>query len=223
MKIEHIDIYKFNIPFIHPIKIPLGVLEGAQNVVIKITTNTGLVGWGEASPFAPITGDSQESNYVTARQLALLLKGKDPLAIEARMAEINGFTAAEPSIRAAYDMALYDIVGKAAHLPLYVLLGGEKRPIRTDLTIGIQETVAQTVARAEQILAVGFDAIKLKVGRPGLEDVAHVKAVRERVGPDILIKVDANQGWDYPTAVANILAMEPLNLQYAEQPLAAWD
>ncbi|MBN4055120.1 dipeptide epimerase [bacterium AH-315-K03] len=223
MKIESIDIYKLNILFKHPIKIPIGILEGARNIAIKITTDSGEFGWGEASPFSPITGDSQESNYQTAVQLAHLIKGKDPLAIEARMKKINRHTVAEPSIRAAYDMALYDLLAKAAGLPLYVLLGGEHRELRTDLTIGIQSSVEETVARAASILEQGFDAIKLKVGRPELEDVAHVKAVRELAGPKVLIKIDSNQGWDYPTAVANLQAMEPLKLQYSEQPLAAWD
>ena len=79
------------------------------------------------------------------------------------MTEINGFTVGVPSIRSAFDMALYDIAAKAADMPLYQFLGGEKRAIRTDLTIGIQDTVAQTVARAQSILDAGFDAIKLKI------------------------------------------------------------
>jgi L-alanine-DL-glutamate epimerase-like enolase superfamily enzyme len=120
-------------------------------------------------------------------------------------------------------MALYDLAAKAAEMPLYQFLGGEPRPLRTDLTIGLQDTVEETVSRAQQILDAGFDAIKLKVGRPGLADVAHVAAVRQLAGPSIAIKVDSNQGWDYPTAVANIRAMEGLNLQYSEQPLAVWD
>lgn len=223
MEIDHIDIYKLNIAFQHPLKVAIGTIDGAENVVIKITTDTGLIGWGEASPVAYITGDSQESNYVIARQLALLIKGKDPLAIESRMAEINSFTVGEPSIRSAFDMALYDILGKAANLPLYKLLGGETRSIRTNLTIGIQDDVEQTVARAKLIIEQGFNAIKLKVGRPGLQDVAHVQAVRDLVGPDVAIKMDSNQGWDYPTAVANIQAMAQFNLQYSEQPLKAWD
>lgn len=223
MKIDRIDIYKLNIPFVRPLKIPLGTWDGARNVVIKITTECGLFGWGEASSFAPITGDTQESNYDTAQQLGQLIKGEDPLAIETRMATINRFTVSEPSIRSAFDMAFYDILGKTANMPLYTLLGGECREIRTGLTIGIQESVEETVSEAEWILKQGFDAIKLKVGRPGLEDVAHVTAVREHVGPDVSIKIDSNQGWDYPTAFANLRAMEPLNLTYSEQPIAAWD
>lgn len=224
MKIDSITIYKLNISYHHPVKVAIGEISSARNIAIKVTTDTKLTGWGEASPCPFITGDSQESNYVTAQQLARLIKGKDPLAIESRMQEINDFIIGEPSIRSAFDMALYDILGKAACLPLYQLLGGgDLRTLRTDLTIGLQDTVEQTVARAKAILAQGFDAIKLKVGRPGLEDIPHVKAVRELAGPDIAIKIDSNQGWDYPTAVANIQAMKPLNLQYSEQPLPAWD
>ena len=223
MKIEKTEIYPLNIPYIHPIRVPIGVLEGANNVVVKMTTDTGIVGWGEASPFAPITGDSQATNLATAQQLAQLIKGKTATAIEARMAEINRFTVGESSIRSAFDMALYDIAAKAANMPLYQFLGGELREIRTDLTIGQQDTVEQTREQARAILAADFNAIKMKVGRPGLADVEHVAAVRKLAGPDIAIKVDSNQGWDYPTAVANIQAMKPLNLQYSEQPLAVWD
>ena len=231
MKIERIDIYKLNIERSQPTHTSLGVLHAAQNIAVKITTSDGEFGWGEASPFAPITGDSQDTNYATAQQLAQLIKGKNPLAVAARMAEMNAFTVAEPSIRSAFDMALYDLLAKVAGLPLYVLLGGEssrgtggiQRELRTDLTIGLQETVDDTLALTESILSAGFDAIKLKVGRARLEDVAHVSAVREMVGSDIAIKIDSNQGWSYPEALANITAMESLKLQYAEQPIAAWD
>jgi L-alanine-DL-glutamate epimerase-like enolase superfamily enzyme len=223
VKIASVKLFTLKILFEEPIKIPLGSLDGANNVVVKVTTDTGLVGWGEASPFAPITGDTQESNVVTGLQLAQLITGKDPLAIEACVAAINAFTLGEPSIRSAFDMALFDIAAKAASMPLYQFLGGERREIRTDMTIGMQTTVEDTLRIAQSIVDANFDAIKMKVGRPGLQDVAHVQAVRKLVGPDILIKIDSNQGWDYPTAVANIKAMAPLNLQYSEQPLAVWD
>ena len=224
MIITSIDIYKLDIQFHNPIKVAIGIVEAAENVAIKITTDTGIEGWGEASPCCPyITGDLQATAYATAEHLARMIVGKNPLAIENRMAEINRYMVGEPSIRAAFDMALYDIAAKAANMPLYQFLGGEQREIRTDLTIGWQDTVEQTRARAQAILDQNFDAIKLKVGRPGLEDVAHVAAVRELAGPDIQIKMDSNQGWDYPTAVANINAMKSLNLDYSEQPLPVWD
>ena len=229
MKIQQIDIYTLDIPLIVPVKIALGRVTAVHNIALKITADNGQYGWGEASPFAPITGDSQASNYQTAQQLAPLLIGKNPLAIQARLADINRFTIGEPSIRCAFDIALHDLAAKIAGLPLYAFLGGEQsadgagRELRTDLTIGLQDSVEQTVAKAEEILAAGFNAIKLKTGRSHLEDVAHVAAVRERVGPDISIKIDSNQGWSYQEAIANLQAMAPLKLEYSEQPIAAWD
>ena len=223
MNITAVDIYTLDVPYHQPLRVTIGEITGAENVAVKMTTDTGLVGWGEASPCAYIVGDTQQTAYQTAQPLAQLMLGKNPLAIEQRMAQINGFIVGESSIRSAFDMALYDIAAKAADMPLYQFLGGEPRPLRTDLTIGLQDRVEETVAQAQAILDQNFDAIKMKVGRPGLADVAHVAAVRELAGPDIAIKVDSNQGWDYATAVANINAMKPLNLQYSEQPLAVWD
>ncbi|MDB4308328.1 dipeptide epimerase [Porticoccaceae bacterium] len=223
MKIERIDIYKIDIPVAYPATVAIGSIDSASNIMIKITADTGEYGWGEGSPFAPITGDSQASNYETAQQLAVLLKGKNPLAIEVRVAEMNRFTVGESSIRCAFDIALYDLAAKVSGLPLYAFLGGEQRPIHTNLTIGLQETVEKTLERAEKILAAGFKSIKMKTGRKHLEDVAHVAAVRALAGPDVLLKIDSNQGWSYQDAVANIRAMENLDLMYSEQPIAAWD
>ena len=149
--------------------------------------------------------------------------GKDPLSISQRMNDINAIANGQPSIRSAFDMALYDLAAKLANMPLYRFLGGELRELRTDMTIGLQCTVEDTVDKAQKIIDCGFNAIKLKVGRPELQDVDHVAAVRELVGTDISIKIDANQGWSYPQAVANIEAMLDFNIQYIEQPLAAWD
>ncbi len=223
MKIIRVDIHKFDIPFKHAVVVPIGILKAANNVLIVITTDSGLKGYGEASPFSPISGDTQESNYENARHFAVSIMGKDPCAVEARMSEFNCRSKAQPSLRSAFDMALYDILGKAAKLPLYRLLGGEKRALRTDFTIGLQESVAKTLDLLREGLDQGFNEVKLKVGRPGLADIEHVAAVRQFAGPDLAIKIDSNQGWDFPTAVANLQAMEPFGILYSEQPLVHWD
>jgi L-alanine-DL-glutamate epimerase-like enolase superfamily enzyme len=223
MNIEKVDIYKLNVGIKIPINTPLGAIDKAENVAIKITTDKGLIGWGEASPCAMITGDTQESNYTIAQAMARIILGKNALAIESRMKEINSVTVGDSSVRSAYDMALYDIAAKAANMPLYQFLGGERRQLRTDITIGLKDTVEETVAQAQDMLNAGFEAIKLKVGRSGLQDIAHVKAVRELVGSGVYLKIDSNQGWDYPTALANIKGMKDLDLDYSEQPLAVWD
>ncbi len=223
MNINRIEVFKLNIGLTHPTRIPIGIIDRVSNVIVKITVDSGIVGWGEASPFSPITGDSQESNYETAKLIADHIKGKNALAVVERMKEINAITISEPSIRSAFDMALFDISAKCADMPLYQFLGGERRVLHTDLTIGLQDSVEETVARAQEILDDGFTEMKLKVGRPRLEDIAHVQAVRELVGRDMAIKIDANQGWSYAEAIAALDAMEEFNLHYVEQPLAAWD
>lgn len=224
LTITSIDIYKFNIGLKYKIVVPIGEIQNAENVLIRINTNNPeIFGWGEASPFGPITGGIQTSNFAAAQYLAHVVLGKNPLAIENLVAEMKRVIIHESSIRSAFDMALYDILGKKANLPLYKLLGGELREIYTDKTIGMQETVEGTLIRVRELMALGFKMVKLKVGRPNLEDVDHIRAVRQEVGPDIAIKIDSNQGWDYPSAVANLKAMEPYHLQYSEQPLAVWD
>ena len=223
MKVTSIDVFKVDIELAYPTRVPIGVLDAAHNVFLRINTDRGLSGWGEASPFAPITGDSQTSCLASASMLATMLVGRDPLAIDTHMGMLRRATAGRSSMLCAFDMALYDIAGQAANLPVYALLGGENRPLRSDFTIGLQDSVEAVIARLDEGLETGFEAVKLKVGRPGVEDVGLVAAVRDRVGADALIRIDANQGWDYPTALANLRAMESLQLQYCEQPLPASD
>ena len=223
MKVSRVDVYKINIPMIYKVVVPIGVLDAARNVAIRITCDNGIEGWGEASPFGPITGESQQSNFHDASILARIILGKDPTAVTSRMNEINAATTAQTSLRSAFDIALHDILGRAADLPLYKLLGGEPRALRTDFTIGMQDSVTQSVERLNIGKDKGFVEVKLKVGRPGLADIEHVAAVRDAAGPEMSIKIDSNQGWDYPAAVANLKAMEPFGIAYSEQPIAAWD
>ena len=223
MKITAVTLARLNVPMHHAIKTPIGVIAAACNVVVKIDTDNGITGWGETSPMPAITGDSQDSCYAISQALGQLLKGKDPLAIEDNMTALRRFCPSATSAMAAFDMALYDIAAKAANMPLYQFLGGQQRELETDHTIGIQDTVAQTVSRAKELVEQGFNTIKLKTGRSGLEDVQHVAAVRDALGDSINLRIDCNQGWTLQEALANLRHMEPLNIEYVEQPLAAWD
>lgn len=223
MKVSSVDIFRFNIQLKHPTRVPIGVLDAARNVIVRINTDAGICGWGEASPFGPITGESQDSNLASAKMLAALIKGRDPLARETLSDEMRRSTVGDTSILSAFDMALFDIAGKVSGLPVYKLLGGENRLLRSDITIGMQDSIDETIKLLDERLASGFDAVKLKVGRAGLADSDYVAAVREHVGPAMPIKIDSNQGWDYPTALANLRTMEKLNIEYSEQPTLASD
>jgi len=223
MKITRIELYKMDLPLDIPCKTSVGVIDSTENVLVKIYTDSNIFGLGEASPFSQITGDTQGSNLAVGQKLAKLVLNKNPLEIEDRMKEINRFIAGEPSIRSAFDMALYDILGKAANLPVYALLGGSNRTLVTDCTIGMQDTIEETVTRAEELVRQGFNELKFKTGRPGAIDVEYIKAVREAVGPDILMKIDSNQGWNVAHTISNAIALEPYHLRYLEQPIPVWD
>ena len=220
--ISKVTIYKADIALKEPFRIAIMDIEHAQNLFVRIETEQGLTGWGEASPFWRICGETQGTCLAVARDLALLLKGKNALAIEERIREIEGYIDNNPTIRSAYDMALHDIAGKAAGLPLYALLGGTKRELTTDLTIGINEPDYMAESAAA-IVADGFGSIKVKLGTTAEKDVARISAIRERIGGSIPIRIDANQGWDFSTALAALTALEPFGIEYCEQPVAAWD
>lgn len=224
MKIQAVKLGQLNVEMHQSVKTPIGEISAARNVVVKIETDTGLYGWGEASPMAPITGDSQESSYMLGQELAVMMLGRNPLRIEENMTALRRYCGpGGVSILSAFDMALYDIAAKQAGMPLYQFLGGHRRPLQTDHTIGHQADVKSTVAMAEYLVNQGFTTIKLKTGRPGVEDIDHVSAVRKAVGDDVRIRIDCNQGWDCATALNNLNHLEKLGIEYLEQPLPYWD
>ena len=125
-----------------PFTIATGTMDHAQNVFIRIHTDAGFYGVGECSAFPMIVGETQDTCLVMAREFARLLKGKDALDIPDRLQQLHDFTAGNSTIKSAFDIALYDIAAKNAGLPLYQFLGGSKRKIETDITIGIAEPEA---------------------------------------------------------------------------------
>ncbi|MCK5536544.1 MAG: dipeptide epimerase, partial [Bacteroidales bacterium] len=222
-EITKIEIIKLNIPYKEPFVISLGVINSATNVVVKIHTNTGLVGIGECAPFVYIVGETQETVFELSKQIAGMLKGKNPFEIEDRLFEIDRAVDGNPTMKSAFDMALYDLLAKEAGLPLYKLLGGSNtREIYTDMTISIgsPEKMAKD---ALDFKNAGFPAIKAKLGTNTKDDLARVKAMREAVGEGFPIRIDANQGWDTVTAINTLKAIAPYDIEHCEEPIPKWN
>src|SRR5215207_4068539 len=199
MRITGVTLFKADIPLKEPFRIAVMEMRAAANVFVRVETDAGLVGWGESSPFWKLCGETQAIDIAAGADLARLVKDRDPLAIDDRMAEIDGFLKNNSQIRAAFDIALHDLLGKAAGLPLYRVLGGAGRPMRTCLTIAIGDAGAMA-RKAVSAVEQGFGIIKIKLGTTTRDDVERVRAIRESVGRDVVIRIDANQGWDVPTA-----------------------
>jgi L-alanine-DL-glutamate epimerase-like enolase superfamily enzyme len=220
MQITHIDIYRFSIPM-EPFTIATGTMDYAQNVFIRVHTNAGFYGVGECSAFPMIVGETQETCLAMAREFAALWKGHNPLHIQDRLAQLHAFTAGNTTIKSAFDMALYDIAAKHAKLPLYQYLGGQKRVVETDITIGIG-TPDKMALKAIEFKQSGATTLKVKLGKTAKEDVERIKLIREAVGPELKIRIDANQGWNFDDAVYALQAMNHYDVEFCEQPMRTW-
>jgi len=205
-----------------PFTIATGTMHYAQNVFIRIYTDAGIYGVGECSAFPMIVGETQETCLVVAKDFASILKGKDALDIKARLQDLSMFIAGNTTIKSAFDMALYDIAAKAAGLPLYKYLGGKKREIETDITIGI-DTIPNMVSKALIFKERGATMLKVKLGKNASEDVERMVAIRNAVGENMLLRIDANQGWTFADTVYALNGMKELNIQFCEQPMRSWD
>ena len=220
MTIEFIEIFKFPIP-IDPFTIATGTLTTAQNVLIKVHTDTGLIGYGECSAFPMIVGETQETCYALAADFAKIWKGKNPLDIEQRMEELHTYCYANYTIKSAFDMALYDIVSKNAGVPLYAFLGGKKRKIITDVTIGI-DTPEAMASKALHFKNQGFETIKIKLGKKIEDDILRIKTIRETIGYETKLRIDANQGWNQDNAINVLQSLQEYQIEFCEQPMRKW-
>lgn len=220
IKITHTDIYRFSIPM-EPFTIATGTMDHAQNVFIRVHTDAGFYGVGECSAFPMIVGETQDTCLVMAREFARLWKDKDALDIPGRLKQLHDFTVGNNTIKSAFDIALYDITAKNAGQPLYKFLGGSRRKIETDITIGIAEP--QVMAqKAIEFKKSGATVLKIKLGKDAKTDVERIKQIREAVDTDMKIRVDANQGWNFDDAVYALQAIGKYDIEFCEQPMRTW-
>ena len=194
----------------------------ADNVLVRLRTSDGVTGFGESSPYPPVMSETQASDLAMARRLAGLVKGRDPFALPQIAQAMDDFVPHAPGIKAAFEMALWDICGKIAGQPVYRLLGAYRDRFETDQTVYL-ETPAVAAEKAAAIAKKGFKHVKLKLGETPERDIARVKAVREAVGPRIGIRVDANQRWSVPDAIRALRAVDGYDIQFCEQPVPFWD
>lgn len=221
MKIVETAVYKFSIPMV-PFTIATGTMYFAQNILIKIKTDAGLTGYGECSAFPMIAGETQNTCFELAKDFARLWKGKDALAITERLNELDLSIAGNYTAKSAFDLALFDIAAKKDNLPLYQFLGGQKRAIESDLTIGIGTPVSMA-AQAVDFVQRGVNIIKVKLGKQPKEDIERIRQIRAAIGNTIILRIDANQGWTYDEAVEALIGLGQFDIQFCEQPMRKYN
>ena len=193
-------------------------------VIVRIHTDAGLTGLGEATLAPRWSGETSRSCVAAINELiGPALIGQDPTQLTALRGLIDRVLKLNPFTKAAVEMALWDLAGKAANVPVCQLLGGRVRdtvPIK--MVVGAFD-VDFACALADRFLKWGVRSLKVKVGLDARLDVARVRAVRELAGPDISIGIDANGGWDFATARRTLHELEDCRLLYIEQPIAPGD
>jgi L-alanine-DL-glutamate epimerase-like enolase superfamily enzyme len=193
-------------------------------VIVKIHTDAGLVGLGEATISGLWSGETQAGCVAAINEyIAPQLVGRDPRDITAARRAMDFIIKLNPFTKAAVEMALWDIAGKAVGLPVYQLLGGKVRDrVRIKLVVWARD-VPGSREMAEGHLKLGVSCVKVKVGLDPETDIARVRAVREVAGPNIPVTIDANCGWTIQQARHCLRALADANLLLAEQPIPPGD
>ena len=224
MKVRKYDASKVVLPLIEGYRIAGHTITTTNNFIVRLETDTGLVGHGCAAPAVDVTGESDDMCFDALRgPLQDLLDGTgvpdDPshIALDAirKLPEC-------PAACAAIDMALWDLAAQKAQQPLFRFWGGTSMPIATSVTIGICD-VEQTLAEAREWSERGFNILKVKIGDNIDADIERLSRLREQTGAACVIRVDANQGYDLSGAKKLLRETASLGLEMIEQPLQQHD
>ena len=225
VKIVGLEAFPIEIPWKHPFKIATALYTTQPYVIVKLYTDSDLVGYGEAVPCYEFTGETIGTVMsILKERIFPSIGGEDAFNIEAITGKMDEATVGNASAKGAIDMAIYDILGKTLNQPVYNLLGGRVRDKALYLGGASITTVEETVEECVKDVLKGIRELKIKVGEDPVRDAEKIRKVREAVGSDAQIRVDANQGWLTPhRAIKAIKLMEKCDLQLVEQPILAWN
>lgn len=225
MKITEVRLGRISVPLRTPFKTALRTVSSVEDVIVEIHTDCGRIGYGEAPPTGPITGDTTGAIIGAIQDhISKAILGRDVDDFEDIMIAVQKSIVGNTSAKAAVDMALWDLYGQKYGIPVYKMMGGARKNITTDITISVNDP--ETMVKDSLIaLDRGYDCLKMKVGINPEMDVARLKAVREAVGNEVTIRIDANQAWTPKQAVKILNSMQDqgLQIELVEQPVHAHD
>ena len=225
MKITKVKLGIISVPLRVPFKTALRTVNSVEDVIVEIHTDTGNIGYGEAPPTGAITGDTTGAIIGALKDhIIKTIVGRDVDDFENLMKDLNSCIVKNTSAKAAVDIALWDLYGQLHKIPVYKLLGGSRKKLITDITISVNppEEMARDAINA---IKRGYDTLKVKVGIDPTLDVARLSAIREAVGKDCRIRIDANQAWTPKQAIKLLNQMQDkgLDIELVEQPVKAHD
>lgn len=220
MKVAAVEVIPVSVPYRHREVSSQVARDGVSDVLVKLTTEDGLTGWGEAC-----CGADTASVVAALEAMVPFVVGRDPWNRDAMRRDLytHGlwqFRAGTGNFAwAGIDMALWDICGRACGQPVWRLLGGLQRNEATYFYYLARGTREGLEAQIDEGLRAGFGVFYLKVGLDDAEDLAMVSAVRDALGPAPSLRLDANGSWSVPQALRNLRAMAEFDIDFIEQPV----
>jgi o-succinylbenzoate synthase len=224
MKIAKIEAIAVSLPMVKPVKMSFEEVRRAENLIVQLHTDDGIIGWGEAASAPTMTGETVESMVAAVRYLAPLLLQMDAADIAAVTVQADRYLHGNNSAKAAIEMALHDALGRATGKPVYELIGGKRRERVPLLRLIGTGSAAGDLEEIRRKKSAGYVAFKIKVGVASPEvDAARSRELCAALDAGMLVCADANQGWSVAQAVSYVQAMQDTRLAYFEQPVAGDD
>jgi L-alanine-DL-glutamate epimerase-like enolase superfamily enzyme len=224
-RIEAVRCHPVSVPLHTPFVTALRRTTTVESLIVEVVDSDGVRGFGEAPEVWAVTGDSIAGSAACVEgPLGTVVSGRDADDLNDTCRRVRRAVAGNLAAKAAIDVALHDLVARRRGVPLPMLLGGAGLTVATDVTVSAGSADEVAKAALERV-ADGFRALKLKVGIDAASDAAQVLAVREAVGPDVALRLDANQGWTSREAVRVIGRLEDgdADVELVEQPVRAAD
>jgi len=221
MKIKDIKVWSVDLGNTKPYTIAFKTVDEVRNAFVEITLDNGLTGIGAGNPSEYVVGETLEQclDALQEKNIEFLI-GRDIREFNQLTFDVWKRFPENPSARAALDIALHDVFTKFLDVPLVKFLGQKIKKLPTSNTIGIKN-VEETLKEAEDYIKRGFRVLKVKLGRDLLEDVERIMKLREKFGPNIVIRIDANQGYTVEQTIQFYGRTYDLDVELIEQPLPA--
>jgi len=221
VRITCVEAWREDLPLRAPYRIAYETIDRCEVVFVRLLTDGRATGLGAGTPDPALTRETAAETLAAVEDVARpLLEGEDPLRPGLHLERFREPLSGRPAARAALDLALHDLLGRAAGLPLWRLLGGYRSAMPTSVTIGIVPA-DETVERARELVGRGFRCLKLKGGDDPEADADRMRRVREAVGGEIELRFDANQGYTVEGALLFVERVRDVGIELLEQPTPA--
>ncbi|SFV71733.1 L-alanine-DL-glutamate epimerase [hydrothermal vent metagenome] len=224
MKITNIRTQTLTAPLKNPFVTALRRVNVLCDLVVIIETDIGILGYGEGASTPVITGETLGSMKACIEYITPHLIGLEIEDFESLITKVHSLILHNTTAKSALEIALYDLKSKSLNLPLYKMLGGEKREFTTDITISMG-SIEKMIEASHEAIALGYTALKIKIGDNPSKDIERIQAIHASIDKNISLRLDANQGWTAKESVSVLHALEDKEIiaEFIEQPVHAHD